>query len=103
MFYFEDIKRTELKYILRRQRGLEVDGADSGSCGVDAADQLQNDNRPTSSCSDWIHCQRYFYYFTVLKVAKFMWPNLFYYGEGQFLRSTAFLYLGFTFNLLNHP
>jgi hypothetical protein len=102
MFYFENIRRTVLKYTLGRQWGLEVNGADSGSCGVHAGDLLQNENGLTSSCSDWIHCQRYFCYFTVLKVAKFMWPTLFYYEEGQFLRSTALLYLGLTFQLLNH-
>jgi hypothetical protein len=97
VFYFEHIRGTELKYIFGRQWGLEVDGADSGSCGVDAGDLIQNENGPTSSCSGWIHCQRYFRHFSVLKVAKFMWPTLFYYEEGQFLRSTSLLYLGLTF------
>jgi len=99
VFYSDDIRGIELKYILGRQWALEVDGADSGSCGVDAGDLLQNENVPTVSCSDWIHCQRYFCYFTALKVAKFMWPTLFYYEEGQFRRSTSLLYMAshFTF------
>jgi len=42
VFYFEEIRRTVLKYNLGRQWGLEVDGADSGSCGVDVGDMLQN-------------------------------------------------------------
>jgi hypothetical protein len=81
--------------------GLEVDGTNSGSCGVDIGDLLQNENRLTSSCSDWIHCQRYFCYFTVFKVATFMCPTLFFYEEGLFLRSKSLLYLVLTFHLLN--
>jgi len=100
VFYFEDIRRTVLKYTLGRQWGLEVDGTDSGSCCVDVGDLLQNENGIKSSCSDWIHCHRYICYFTVFLVAIFMWPTLFCYEEGQFLRSKSLLYLGLTFHLL---
>ena len=83
--------------------GLAVDGAETGSYGVDVGDLLHNENGlATSSYSDWIHCQRCFCYFIVLKVGTFMWPTLLYYEEGQFLRSTYSLYLGLTFNLLKH-